>query len=234
MKFLRLFSYPGHKSNVHVILSVIFCLLGSLIQIPLHSDQVITMQWIALLFSVALFSIYPALLGLLISVLFLYGFMPEYAAQNQAANEMSYPIRAFSLCFSALILQYLKNRIPPYSLKLRFIFLFACSPILLGAGCIRSRFDFIMAAGVVIVSLLGFVKSKVLGNYLLYPMTAWLSGYIFLLVSGWFTGIDSGAAGMFCLFFERNYLIKFPVFILELMIMAHLWIAIKPPAPDNQ
>ena len=229
MKLKRFIKDNQFQTHLNVIYSVAICMLGSFIHFNLLGDQVVSMQWIAVIICTALFSMYSALLGLLISILSTYAFYPELSKSLIQTNHIFTTIKALSLILSSFSMQFLKHRKPITQKISRMILLVSSSPLLILIYCRNiSRLNVALAIGIIITTILTLLKSRQLGMYFFSPYLSWLIGYIFYFTMNWFFQSDNGAAGIFCLFFQRNYLALYPVFLLELLILAHLWIALKP------
>ena len=209
--------------------ALLIILLSRAMRLPGPLDMYMDMLWFGALLSGIIFRIDAALFGVGLSeIIFV-----ALGIHRVSPDVYGFKGILFSALFSVGVLSGLgwlrwRYEDPPKPFARLFILLsipLAINLVLTFNLPNPHPFRWIYFAAGIITIILTISKMRLLEPYFSRVYTAWLIGYGFFCVLLWFSDWDVNAAGFLSVFLQRHVLMTFPVYNLELLLVAHIVLA---------
>ncbi len=215
----------NHAPLPGFIISAGLCFASRFIQLPGPHATPFDVAWPAVIIAFILFRPFPCLLGISVGYwaysaiitnsLVVYQIMPENAHMEV--------FRFSGYLVSGFMAHFLKTSPPSASLTDFTIF---SIPVFINA-LIAFHFstpvlNWIILAGIIILSILCIVESRKLVSSFWVPYKSWLVGFIFHVTGLWILKIEPNTAYRPDAFFFRSVMIPYLVYLLQILISAHV------------
>jgi len=218
----RVFShYLINNPFTLTLLSALFCLAFLNFKFDGPGTSHLDLQWAGCLLLVALLPRIPVLVGISIG---------HWFSRLCLSEAFHYPMHiAFEIVFyislilSLTILILLKDKLLVHHWGFTLTILI---PITVVTGFALNNFNnkyiLLSASATIIIGILSLLKARYLHRFFWTLFLPWLSGYTLFSTLIWLFQLDPDTKFLSDMFFINMILIPFPVFLLELLLAAHI------------